>query len=247
MSAPDSSPAEAPHCRSPTPRRRPIAWLAGPGSGDQRVCRLALIVLGGLLPHRVTGVIACLFYFARSVSCSWCSTLWRLLASQWLRSASTSTETPHPRSHCASKPFAFTFASTVIPLIEAMIVVIDNYDSFTYNLVRSWARWAPSAKIEVFATTRLRSTRLSAEPPSYRDSPRPVVAAEGESARHHQVFWPKLPVLVCGLGHQCIGFTPGPTWCGPIVMHGKTRPDPSRCARFTLACPTRLPLRGITA
>ena len=24
-----------------------------------------------------------------------------------------------------------------------MIAVIDNYDSFTYNLVQYWARWAP--------------------------------------------------------------------------------------------------------
>jgi len=104
-----------------------------------------------------------------------------------------------------------------------MILMIDNYDSFTYNLVQYLS--SLGAKIKVFrndkVTTedirRLRPHRIVISP----GPGRPENA--GISCRTIEEFAGKIPILGVCLGHQAIGFVYG----GRIVnakklMHGKT-------------------------
>ena len=103
------------------------------------------------------------------------------------------------------------------------LLMIDNYDSFTYNLVQYFGELG--ADIEVFRNDEINIEQITAQAPTHLVvSPGPCSPAEAgisvEAIRH---FAGKLPVLGVCLGHQSIGAAFG----GRIIraqqlMHGKT-------------------------
>lgn len=106
-----------------------------------------------------------------------------------------------------------------------MILVIDNYDSFTYNLVQRLGELDSSLKIEVHRNNQISLEEIEAKHPSCLIiSPGPCTPNEaGISVACVERFAGKLPILGVCLGHQSIGQATG----GKIVrahklMHGKT-------------------------
>jgi len=106
-----------------------------------------------------------------------------------------------------------------------MIVLIDNYDSFTYNLVQKLGEIDPRRPIRVFRNDKVTVQQVEELKPTHVViSPGPCTPREGgvsnDIIKH---FASKLPVLGVCLGHQCIGYV-----FGGIVeragrlMHGKT-------------------------
>ncbi len=106
-----------------------------------------------------------------------------------------------------------------------MIVLIDNYDSFTYNLVQKLGEADPSRPMKVFRNDKVTVDEVeSLHPTHIVISPGPCTPKEGgisnDIIRH---FGPKLPVLGVCLGHQCIGFVSGAiVERAERLMHGKT-------------------------
>ncbi len=106
-----------------------------------------------------------------------------------------------------------------------MILVIDNYDSFTYNLVQYFGELGAAMVIR-------RNDEISLEeieqlkPERICISPGPCTPKEaGISTGVIQRFGERTPILGVCLGHQCIGHVFG----GEVVradrlMHGKTSP-----------------------
>ena len=105
-----------------------------------------------------------------------------------------------------------------------MILMIDNYDSFTYNLVQYFGELGADLKV-------IRNDALSMDEIKQMDvealviSPGPgdPIADGGVSADCIRHFSGKVPVLGVCLGHQCIGAVNG----GKVIrahhlMHGKT-------------------------
>ena len=106
-----------------------------------------------------------------------------------------------------------------------MILMIDNYDSFTYNLVQYLRELG--AKVEVHRNDRITLEEIRAiRPNRIVLSPGPCTPAEaGICCDVIRAFGPTTPLLGVCLGHQCIGAAYG----GRIVraarlMHGKTSP-----------------------
>jgi len=106
-----------------------------------------------------------------------------------------------------------------------MVVIIDNYDSFTYNLVQKLGEIDRSNRIEVFRNDKVTPEQVEAMKPTHIViSPGPCSPIEaGISNDIIRYFAPKLPVLGVCLGHQCIGHVFG----GVVeragrLMHGKT-------------------------
>jgi anthranilate synthase component II len=103
------------------------------------------------------------------------------------------------------------------------LLMIDNYDSFTYNLVQYFGELG--AQVEVFRNDEITVEGIAQRRPDRLViSPGPCTPAEAgisvESIRH---FAGKLPILGVCLGHQAIGAAFG----GNIIraqqlMHGKT-------------------------
>jgi anthranilate synthase/aminodeoxychorismate synthase-like glutamine amidotransferase len=106
-----------------------------------------------------------------------------------------------------------------------MLVLIDNYDSFTYNLVQAFGKVAPKTPIQVFRNDKVTIDQIEALHPTHLViSPGPCTPKEGaisnDVIRH---FGPRLPTLGVCLGHQCIGFTAGANVIrAKRLMHGKT-------------------------
>jgi len=106
-----------------------------------------------------------------------------------------------------------------------MIAVIDNYDSFTYNLVQYLGELG--ADIKVFRNDQITLEQLAALSPTHLViSPGPGDPNDGgisnEAIRH---FTGKIPVLGVCLGHQCLGAVyGGVVKRAPKLMHGKTSP-----------------------
>jgi anthranilate synthase/aminodeoxychorismate synthase-like glutamine amidotransferase len=104
-----------------------------------------------------------------------------------------------------------------------MIVIIDNYDSFTYNIVQTLG--GLGAEVKVFRNDQVDLATIEAlRPDRLLISPGPCTPAEAgisvEAIRH---FGGKLPILGVCLGHQSLGTAFG----GQVVraarlMHGKT-------------------------
>ena len=106
-----------------------------------------------------------------------------------------------------------------------MLLMIDNYDSFTYNLVQYFSELGEDVRtyrndaITIEAIEKLKPSRICI-------SPGPCTPHEaGVSVPVLQHFAGKLPILGVCLGHQSIGAAFG----GKIiraqqVMHGKTSP-----------------------
>ena len=106
-----------------------------------------------------------------------------------------------------------------------MIVLIDNYDSFTYNLVQRLGEIDPSLDVLVVRNDQIGLDEIAAKRPTHLIvSPGPCTPNEaGISGAAIERFAPTIPVLGVCLGHQCIGQSFG----GEIVradriMHGKT-------------------------
>ena len=104
-----------------------------------------------------------------------------------------------------------------------MILVIDNYDSFTYNLVQ--ALGSMGADIRVFRNDKIVLKEAEAlEPHQIIISPGPCTPKEGGISNELiSRFAGKVPVLGVCLGHQCIAYTLGAKVVNaPRLMHGKT-------------------------
>lgn len=106
-----------------------------------------------------------------------------------------------------------------------MIVLIDNYDSFTYNLVQRLGEIDPGLDLLVVRNDEVTLEEIEARQPTHLIiSPGPCTPSEaGISNAVVERFAPRIPLLGVCLGHQCIGQTFG----GRIVradriMHGKT-------------------------
>jgi len=103
------------------------------------------------------------------------------------------------------------------------LLMVDNYDSFTFNIVQYFGELG--AEVEVFRNDEITLEGIAArQPDRLVISPGPCSPAEaGISVTAVQHFAGKLPILGVCLGHQSIGAAFG----GKIVraqelMHGKT-------------------------
>ena len=127
-----------------------------------------------------------------------------------------------------------------------MVLVIDNYDSFTYNLVQYLGELG--TRPAVYRNDMITPSQISRlRPQRIVISPGPCTPKEaGVSNEVIRIFSGKIPILGVCLGHQCIGEVFG----GKVVraariMHGKTSqihhnrktifrniPDPFRATRY---------------
>jgi anthranilate synthase component 2 len=110
-----------------------------------------------------------------------------------------------------------------------LIVVIDNYDSFTYNLVQYLGEWgaeiAIADRIEVYRNDRISVEQVrQLRPDGLVISPGPGRPDDaGISLDLIRELGPTLPILGVCLGHQSIGQAfGGDIISAPQLMHGKT-------------------------
>ena len=104
-----------------------------------------------------------------------------------------------------------------------MILMIDNYDSFTYNLVQYLA--SLGADIKVFRNDKITMEEIKKlAPKRIVISPGPGRPEDaGISCAIIKEFAGKIPVLGVCLGHQCLGSVYGGRIVGAKkLMHGKT-------------------------
>jgi anthranilate synthase/aminodeoxychorismate synthase-like glutamine amidotransferase len=137
-----------------------------------------------------------------------------------------------------------------------MILLIDNYDSFTWNLVQRLGELDPSLEpgrgLIVVRNDKITPDQAAAldhgrGPDKLIISPGPCTPAEaGVSGEMIARFAGKIPILGVCLGHQCIGAVSGMTVARHHVpVHGKTSlvhhdaqglfaglPDPFEAARY---------------
>jgi para-aminobenzoate synthetase component II len=106
-----------------------------------------------------------------------------------------------------------------------MILLIDNYDSFTYNLVQRLGEIDPSLDLEVHRNDRITLQEIAERHPTHLIiSPGPCTPSEaGISCAAVTRFATELPILGVCLGHQSIGQATGATIVrAGRLMHGKT-------------------------
>lgn len=104
-----------------------------------------------------------------------------------------------------------------------MILVIDNYDSFTYNLVQYLGELG--AELDVYRNDKIGVSEVLLEKPrGIIISPGPGRPEDaGLSVPLVQKVGDKIPILGVCLGHQAIGLAFGGTIVSaPRLMHGKT-------------------------
>ncbi len=108
-----------------------------------------------------------------------------------------------------------------------MILVIDNYDSFTYNLVQRLGEIDASLDMKVFRNDQIDLAAIKKlGPAKIIISPGPCTPREaGISNEVLKTFASQIPILGVCLGHQCIGHVFG----GEVIrnnriMHGKVSP-----------------------
>ena len=104
-----------------------------------------------------------------------------------------------------------------------MVLVIDNYDSFTYNIVQYLGEM--QVKMQVHRNDQITLDKIQAlNPERILISPGPCSPREsGLSNEIIRTFGSRVPTLGVCLGHQCIGHVFG----GNVIvnyrmMHGKT-------------------------
>jgi anthranilate synthase component 2 len=127
-----------------------------------------------------------------------------------------------------------------------MLLMIDNYDSFTYNIVQYFGELGE--EVRVFRNDAITLEEIAALQPDHLViGPGPCAPAQaGVSLAAIQTFAGKIPLLGVCLGHQAIGAAFG----GKVVhartlMHGKvspvlhhgtgvfrTLPNPLQCTRY---------------
>jgi len=103
-----------------------------------------------------------------------------------------------------------------------MVLIIDNYDSFVYNLAQYLGElgWQPV----VYRNDQIPLAQIEELAPSHIIiSPGPCTPLEAgmsnETVRH---FGGKIPILGVCLGHQCIGYVYGGKIGQTLPVHGKT-------------------------
>lgn len=106
-----------------------------------------------------------------------------------------------------------------------MVLMIDNYDSFTYNLVQYFGELG--ADLAIYRNDKISINQVNKlDPEKIIISPGPCTPNEaGISCQLIRDYAGRVPILGVCLGHQCIGQVFG----GNIVranrlMHGKTSP-----------------------
>jgi anthranilate synthase/aminodeoxychorismate synthase-like glutamine amidotransferase len=104
----------------------------------------------------------------------------------------------------------------------AKVLVVDNYDSFVYNLVQYLGQLGAEPLVYRNDTIDVATAR-ALEPEGLLISPGPGRPADaGSSCEMIAAFAGSVPVLGVCLGHQCIGEVFGATVGRHQVMHGKT-------------------------
>jgi anthranilate synthase/aminodeoxychorismate synthase-like glutamine amidotransferase len=106
-----------------------------------------------------------------------------------------------------------------------MLLIIDNYDSFTYNLVQYFGELG--AEMKIIRNDAMTLEEIQALQPSrICVSPGPCTPNEaGVSCAVIEHFGPTTPILGVCLGHQSIGQVyGGDVIRAPRLMHGKTSP-----------------------
>jgi len=128
-----------------------------------------------------------------------------------------------------------------------MILIIDNYDSFTFNLVQYFGE-IYHGQIEVFRNDKITVDEISKKrPEAIIISPGPCTPKEaGISVDVITKLGPTVPILGVCLGHQSIGYAFGGNVIrAPYLMHGKASeilhdgkdlyrniPSPFKAARY---------------
>ena len=104
-----------------------------------------------------------------------------------------------------------------------MLVLIDNYDSFTYNLYQYLCEMGENVAVVRNDKTTLRKLA--------RMEPQKIVISPGPSTPHNagisneviRKLGADIPILGVCLGHQCIGYSYGGVVCrAGKIMHGKS-------------------------
>lgn len=106
-----------------------------------------------------------------------------------------------------------------------MLLMIDNYDSFTYNIVQYFGQLGED--VQVFRNDRITVAEIEQmKPARLVISPGPCSPEEaGISVPAIRHFAGKIPLLGVCLGHQSIGAAFGGTVVRSVsLMHGKTSP-----------------------
>ena len=106
-----------------------------------------------------------------------------------------------------------------------MIVIIDNYDSFTYNIVQTIGGLGTEVKVFRNDMVDISSIEIL-KPERLLISPGPCTPSKaGISIEAIRYFAGKIPILGVCLGHQSIGEAfGGETIRAKRLMHGKTSP-----------------------
>ncbi len=106
-----------------------------------------------------------------------------------------------------------------------MILLVDNYDSFTYNLVQRLGEIDPSLELEVYRNDKITLEQIEARKPSRLIiSPGPCTPDQaGISVACAKRFAGRIPLLGVCLGHQSIAQAFGARIVrAGRLMHGKT-------------------------
>jgi anthranilate synthase/aminodeoxychorismate synthase-like glutamine amidotransferase len=106
-----------------------------------------------------------------------------------------------------------------------MILLIDNYDSFTYNLVQRIGEFDARLDVRVQRNDQITLDEIERlKPDQIIISPGPCTPREGGISNDViRNFGGRIPLLGVCLGHQCIGYVHGAEVIrAPRLMHGKT-------------------------
>jgi anthranilate synthase/aminodeoxychorismate synthase-like glutamine amidotransferase len=106
-----------------------------------------------------------------------------------------------------------------------MILMIDNYDSFTFNIVQYLEQMGE--KVEVYRNDKIKTDEIKRlQPEAIFLSPGPCTPLEaGITVEIVREFYKDIPIMGICLGHQSIGYAFGAQVVGASrIMHGKISP-----------------------